>query len=149
MAADREAAWSGRSVSLALRRVDGVPVAFLEGELDVESVPEVERFLRRNLGPLFFKRHLVLDLERVRFIDSSFVTLLVSLVHRFQAERTELVLVRPVGAVRRVLALVGLPNLVPVYDAVDDAVAALESRVAPLIPPPFEAGIAAARAARA
>lgn len=142
MTTDVRSAWSERRVSLVLSHVDDVPVASLEGEFDLDSVGDVERFLRRNLGPLFFKRHLVLDLERVQFIDSSFVGLLVSLVRRFQTERTELVLVHPVGTVRRVLGLVGLPNLVPVYDCVADAVSALQGRVAPLIPPPFEAGIA-------
>ena len=44
---------------------------------------------------------------------------------------------RPVGHVRRVLALVGLPNLVPVFDSLDEAVAAMRSGELPVIPPAF------------
>jgi anti-sigma B factor antagonist len=149
MAGDVTSMWNGKGITLSLERVDGVPVAALAGEFDPDTVGEVDRFLRRNLGPLFFKRNLVIDLAGVAFIDSSFITLLISLVHRFQAEHAELVLARPVGGVRRVLAVVGLPNLVPVYEGVGEAVGALKGRVAPLIPPPFDAGPVCARVVRA
>jgi anti-sigma B factor antagonist len=149
MAGDVTATWTGKGITLSLDHVDGVPVAALAGEFDPDTVGEVDRFLRRNLGPLFFKRNLVIDLAGVAFIDSSFITLLISLVRRFQAEHAELVLARPAGGVRRVLAVVGLPNLVPVYEGVGDAVGALKGRVAPLIPPPFDAGPVCARVARA
>jgi anti-anti-sigma factor len=115
-----------------------VPVLELSGEFDFENVPEIERFLRRHLGPFFFKgRDLVLDLALVDLVDSAFVGLVVSLVRRLHANRRELLITRPEGYVRRTLALVGLPNLVPVYESIDDALAAL-SAGAPLIPPPFD-----------
>ena len=115
-----------------------VPVLALSGEFDLENVPEIERFLRRHLGPFFFKtRHLVLDLALVDLIDSAFVGLVVSLVARLHEHRRELLITRPVGYVRRTIALVGLPNLVPVYESIDAALGALAAG-APLIPPPFE-----------
>ncbi len=124
---------------LSFRGAGEVPVLTLSGEFDLENVPEIERFLRRHLGPFFFKtRHLVLDLARVDLIDSSFVGLVVSLVARLHEHRRELLITRPVGYVRRTLALVGLPNLVPVYESLDAALRALEGG-APLIPPPFDA----------
>lgn len=65
-----------------------VPVLTLSGEFDLENVPEIERFLRRHLGPFFFKsRDLVLDLARVELIDSAFVGLVVSLVGRLHKHR--------------------------------------------------------------
>ena len=112
---------------LSFRGAGEVPVLTLSGEFDLENVPEIERFLRRHLGPFFFKtRHLVLDLARVDLIDSSFVGLVVSLVARLHEHRRELLITRPVGYVRRTLALVGLPNLVPVYESLDAALRALE-----------------------
>jgi len=54
-------------------------------------------------------------------------------------ERKELVLSRPVGHVRKVLSLVGLPNVVPVFDSLDEAVAAMCSGELPMIPPAFNA----------
>jgi anti-anti-sigma factor len=123
---------------------DEVPVLELSGEFDFGNVPEIERLLRRRLGPFFFKgRDLVLDLALVELVDSAFVGLVVSLARRLHANRRELLITRPVGYARRTLALVGLPNLVPVYDSIDDALAAL-SGGAPLIPPPFDLGRLAA-----
>jgi anti-sigma B factor antagonist len=113
-------------------------VLTLSGEFDLENVPEIERFLRRHLGPFFFRsRHLVLDLARVDLIDSAFVGLVVSLVARLHEHRKELLITRPAGYVRRTIALVGLPNLVPVYESLDAALSALAAG-APLIPPPFD-----------
>ncbi len=117
----------------------GFPVVFLEGEFDIETVPEIDRFLRRSFGPLFYKRHIVLDLNGVTAVDSIFIGFVVGLVRHLHAERKELVLTRPVGHVRRVLSLIGLPNLVPVYDSLDDAVAAVVNDSLPSIPPHFSA----------
>ena len=102
------------------------PVLELLGEFDIDSVPEIDRFLRRHLGPLYHRQHLVMDLREVTFIDSSFIGFLVRLVRDQRATQRELLLTRPVGQVRRALALVGLPNVVPVFDSVEEAVATLK-----------------------
>lgn len=131
-------------VRLALEQADaagppGVPVLRLEGEFDIDTVPEVDRFLRRRVGPLYERRHLVMDLAGVTFVDSSFIGFLVGLAGRQRRARRELVLARPAGRVRGVLAMVGLPNLVPVYETVEEALAAVRGARAPLIPPAFSA----------
>jgi anti-anti-sigma factor len=115
-----------------------VPVLALSGEFDLDNVPEIERFLRRHLGPFFFKtRDLVLDLALVEMVDSAFVGLVVSLVVRLHEHRRELVVTRPAGYVRRTIALVGLPNVVPVYETLEAGIGALAAGT-PLIPPPFD-----------
>lgn len=113
------------------------PVLELSGEFDLDTVPDIDRFLRRNLGPLYRQDHLVIDLAATTFVDSSFIAFLVRLVTDQRARRKELVLVRPAGQVRRVLALVGLPNVVPVFESVDEAVSTLVSGRLPVIPPAF------------
>lgn len=109
----------------------------LEGEFDTDTVPEIDRFLRRTLGPLYQHHHLVLDLGATTFIDSSFIGFLVRLSGAQHAKRRELILARPGGQVRRLLGLVGLPNVVPVFDSVDDAVRSIVSGPLPAIPPAF------------
>ena len=113
------------------------PVLVLSGEFDLDTVPHIDRFLRRHLGPLYHQEHLVIDLAATTFVDSSFIAFLVRLLTDQRARRKELVLVRPAGQVRRVLALVGLPNVVPVFESVDEAVARLASGRLPVIPPTF------------
>jgi anti-anti-sigma factor len=127
---------------LRLERIgegDGLPVVRLDGEYDLDTVPEIDRLLRRTLGPFYHREHLIMDLDGVRFIDSSFVGYLVTLVTRLHAEHRELVLTRPRGHVRRVLVTVGLPNVIPMYESLEEALATLLSGRLPVIPPRFSA----------
>ena len=136
----RGTAASKARLRLAADRGDGgPPVLELEGEFDLDTVPEIDRFLRRNLGPLYHQQHLVIDLAGTTFVDSSFIAFLVRPCSSQRAKRRELLLARPDGQVRRVLALVGLPNIVPVFDSVEAAVDSLAPGGLPVIPPAFRA----------
>lgn len=129
---------SGIRLRVSNGTAEGSPsVLELEGEFDVDTVPEIDRFLRRNLGPLYHQDHLVVDLARTTFVDSSFVGFLVRLSAAQRAKRRELLLVRPGGQVRRILGLVGLPNVVPVFESVEAAVDSLITGKLPVIPPAF------------
>ena len=115
------------------------PVVCLSGSYDSDTVPEIERFLRRSYGPFFFRQHLVLDLAHVSAVDDGFIDFIVCLARRVHGEHRELLLTRPVGPVRAIVGAVGLPNLVPVYDSLDEALDALAAVSGALIPPRFEA----------
>jgi anti-sigma B factor antagonist len=115
------------------------PVLELEGEFDLDTVPDLDRFLRRHLGPLYHQENLVIDLAGVTFVDSSFISFIVRLVSAQRVKRKELVLARPAGQVRRVLCVVGLPNVVPVFESLEEAVGALSNGESPVIPPAFSA----------
>lgn len=115
------------------------PIISMAGEYDAHAIAEVDRFLRRQLGPLYHQDDLVIDLDDTAFVDSSFVGLIMGIVADQRAAQRELVLTCPRGQVRRLLALVGLPNLVPVFESVDEAIVALLYGASPLIPPRFQA----------
>ena len=115
------------------------PVVQLEGEFDLDTVAEIDRFLRRALGPLYHREHLVMDLSKTTFIDSSFVGFLMRLSAALRATQRELLLVRPAGQVRMVFGIVGLANVVPVFESIEAAVDSLLSGHLPVIPPAFEA----------
>jgi anti-anti-sigma factor len=136
----RESAATKARLRVSATNADGrPPVVVLEGEFDLDTVPEIDRFLRRNLGPLYHQDHLILDLARTTFVDSSFVGFLVRLSAAQRARRRELLLVRPLGQVRKVLGLVGLPNVVPVFESVEAAMDSLLCGRLPVIPPAFRA----------
>ena len=111
----------------------------LRGDFDVETVPEIDAQLRRSLGPFFFQRHVVLDLTQATFIDSTFIGYVVRLMGKVRSAGFEVILARPTGHVRRTLQLVGLPNLLPVYDALDAALNEALADDVPIIPPTLPA----------
>ena len=136
----QEAAAAKATLRVSAEAAEGrPPVLELEGEFDLDNVPEIDRFLRRTLGPLYHQEHLVVDLADTTFIDSSFVAFLVRLAAAQRAKGRELLLVRPRGQVRRVFGIVGLPNMVPVFDSVEAAVDSLLSGRGVVIPPAFRA----------
>jgi anti-anti-sigma factor len=109
----------------------------LKGDLDMDAVGEVDAMLRRAFGPFFFRRTLLIDLGAALMLDSTFVSYLVRLAGRVRQAGYDLVLTRPVGQVRRTLALVGMPNLVPVYDSLEQAAELIAAGRVPMIPPPL------------
>jgi anti-anti-sigma factor len=133
---------SAASAKLQLEgRADGVEVIVLTltGECNFDTVREIDSYLRRSCGPLYYRRHVLLDLDGVVMVDSSFVSFVVNLVRNLHSERKELIIARPRGYVRKIIGMVGLPNVVPVYDSLEEARETLRSARLPLIPPLFDA----------
>jgi anti-sigma B factor antagonist len=94
---------------LDVRRVDhplGV-VLTLGGELDLAAVPVLQALLEHAMGG---KAAVVIDLSRLRFIDSSGLDLLVRAERQLRESGVQLVLVRGPRAVQRVFALTSLDS---------------------------------------
>jgi anti-anti-sigma factor len=94
------------------------------GELDLTNVPEFEE----RLGGLEpgVEWALVLDLNRVVFIDSAALHALFRMSRRLGRERFGIV-VAPTAPIARTLAIVGLPRAVTTGDSADAVLAALRS----------------------
>jgi anti-anti-sigma factor len=94
------------------------------GELDLTNVPEFEE----RLGGLEpgAESALVLDLNRVVFIDSAALHALFRISRRLGRERFGIV-VAPTAPIARTLAIVGLPQAVTTGDSAGTVLAALRS----------------------
>jgi anti-sigma B factor antagonist len=101
-------------------KVAGVAVC---GEVEIATAPAlkeaVEEAVRGSSGPF------VIDLGEVDFLDSSGIHCLVHARALLGREDRVLALLRPRANVRRVLGLVGLDALVPVYASYDELAGAL------------------------
>lgn len=102
------------------------PVLALVGDLDLYTVPQV-RALLRDL-PLSSGGHLFVDLRRLTFCDSTGITFLIEACNRADAAEADFALVAAPAPVQRVLRIVGLTELLPMYDDVDAAVRAATAR---------------------
>ncbi len=95
-------------------------VLAVSGEVDVATVPR----LREQLHGLVAggSRRIVVDLERVDFLDSTGLGVLVGALKRVRSNDGELVLVCTSPRIRKVFEVTGLTKVFSLYDTVDDAV---------------------------
>jgi anti-anti-sigma factor len=89
-------------------RSHGDCVVTCDGELDLFTAAELTRTLRRHerVG-----RRLILDLSKLRFMDSAGLALLIGQHRRAQQEGTLFAIANPRGEVRRALAISGLDRV--------------------------------------
>lgn len=92
---------------------DGVDLVVLHGELDFASGGPLSTVLATLTdGP----RRVVVDLERLEFVDSSGVRMLVAAARAVEDSRGVFVLAAPSGPVRRVFDILHLGDVVTIVD---------------------------------
>ena len=90
------------------RRSHGDCVVTPDGELDLFTAAELTQALREHERSA---RRLVLDLSKLRFLDSAGLALLIAQHRRAQHDGTQFAIANPTGEVRRVLAISGLDRV--------------------------------------
>lgn len=68
-------------------------------------------------------RHLILNMESVRFLDSSALGMLAVLAQSLKASQGVVSVVKPQSYVREIITLANLHRLLPVYNTEQDALA--------------------------
>lgn len=69
-------------------------------------------------------RHLIVNMEQVRFVDSSGLGLLVLVSQTFKLQQAQLSLLKPQSYVREILSLANIPKMIPIYETEGDALTA-------------------------
>jgi anti-sigma B factor antagonist len=101
-------------------------VAHVDGEIDLSNVDEIRALVVAAVG--HDVEHLILDLTRTTYLDSTGVRLLFELAERLQGRRQQLRLVVDDDAlVRRVVILTQLDQRVPLDTTVQDALTAVQA----------------------
>lgn len=98
-------------LSLVITNEDSTTVIAVEGEIDVSSVAELENALNRHLGD---SSHLVLDLSRVTFMDSSGIHALIDADAVSRDHECGFAIRNPARAVRRILEIAGVWAQLPI-----------------------------------
>ncbi len=110
---------------LSLRRVvaDRYPVIEAYGEIDMASAGQLQGVVDscRGLGA----DQLIVDLSGIRFMDSSGLNALIGTARQLGPGSFGVVVSRP--SIRRIFALTGIDNVIPVFESVAEAVHALEA----------------------
>lgn len=111
------------TLELEVGEQDGWQVLHVRGEVDISTTPRVRSQLISLLSD--GDPHLIVDLEGVRFLDSSGLGALVAALKLARSRSGDLRLVcEAQRSVRKVLEVTGLERVLDRYDSVDDATAA-------------------------
>jgi anti-sigma B factor antagonist len=104
---------------------DGIEVVDAEGEIDVYTAPR----LRELLIDLVNKNNyqLVVNMEKVEFLDSTGLGVLVGAVKRVRAHDGSLDLVFTQERILKIFRITGLTKVFGIYETVDQAIAAKKS----------------------
>ncbi|MFI6039434.1 STAS domain-containing protein [Streptomyces sp. NPDC051315] len=111
------------SVEVTLPR-DDVALVTVEGHLDLDTATEFQAHLANQLH--HGRRHFLLDLSAVPFMDSSGMNIILRVYQEARNLPGSVHVINPTPAVRRVLDLTGVSLTVPVSDKVDEALALID-----------------------
>jgi len=75
-------------------------------------------------------RHVILNLEKVSFVDSSALGLLVVAHQNLKLKEGRISLVNPQSYVRQILDLANVPRMIPVFSTIEEACAGFEQAAA-------------------
>lgn len=101
-------------IRVSEERLDGTVVAILDGELDASSVGEVAVVLRRLVENRVHR--LVVDLEKVSYMDSAGINLLYAVGSDLSARQQQLhLVVVPGSPIERTLKIVGADRAFPAH----------------------------------
>jgi stage II sporulation protein AA (anti-sigma F factor antagonist) len=112
------------SVEVAVPRED-LALVTVAGHLDLDTATEFQAHLANQLH--HGRRHFLLDLSGVPFMDSSGMNIILRVYQEARGLPGSVHVIDPTPAVRRVLDLTGVSLTVPVSDKVDDALALIDS----------------------
>jgi stage II sporulation protein AA (anti-sigma F factor antagonist) len=106
------------SVEVTLPR-DDVALLKVEGYLDVDTATEFQHHLANQLH--HGRRHFLLDLSAVPFMDSSGMNIILRVYQEARELPGSVHIISPTPAVRRILDLTGVSITVPVSESVEEA----------------------------
>jgi stage II sporulation protein AA (anti-sigma F factor antagonist) len=109
------------------QQTDSILVVTLEGELDAYWAEEAERELWACLEQGHYR--LVLDLSKLAYLSSAGLRVLLRFYQRITSLGGELLLAAPQPFVQEVLETSGFDRTLPVFGAVDQALAVAEEKV--------------------
>jgi anti-sigma B factor antagonist len=109
-------------LSVATRLVSEHAVVEVGGEVDVYTAPRLRDRLNEVVGS--GQRHLVVDLTKVDFLDSTGIGVLVGVYRRLVRTDGSLVLVCPHEKLLKILRIAGMDTVFKIYGSVPEATAA-------------------------
>ena len=97
-------------------------IVLIDGELDLETAPLFKEMIEKKLNQYESVRHLILDLEKVSFIDSSGLGAILGRYKRLSEQGGRISAIKVSQPIKRVLELSGLLKVIKIYDNCQQAI---------------------------
>jgi anti-anti-sigma factor len=107
-------------IKLSQKRKDGILIVSIEGELNYRNSETVTLELENIIADGV--KDLILDLEGLLSIDSSGMSLLISLFKKLQTKKGKLAFLRPRQNVLKVIQSTNLTTIIPVFEVEQEAI---------------------------
>ena len=101
---------------------DGIEIVDVEGEIDVYTAPRLRELLIELVNNGFYQ--LVVNMEKVEFLDSTGLGVLVGTLRRVRAEGGDIRLAAAPSSISRVLSVTGLDQVFRLFPTVEAAIGA-------------------------
>ena len=108
-------------LDLKVRKQGGHAVLEVVGEIDVYTAPKLREKLIELVNEGSY--HLVVDLEKVDFLDSTGLGVLVGGLKRVRNHDGSLALVCTQDKILKIFRITGLTKVFPIHDSVEEAIA--------------------------
>jgi anti-sigma B factor antagonist len=105
---------------------DGIEVIDVQGEIDIYTAPRLRELLIDLVGKGSYR--LVVNLDKVGFLDSTGLGVLVGGLRRVRAHDGSLDLVCTQQRILKIFRITGLTEVFGIYETVDQAIAARRGR---------------------
>lgn len=106
------------------KEADGMGVISLEGEVDVYTAPKLKSRLIDLVDE--GKYNIIIDLQKVDFMDSSGLGVLVGGLKRVKSHEGSIALVCSQENILKIFRITGLVKVFPIYKSNEEAVASLK-----------------------
>ncbi|MCC5814722.1 MAG: STAS domain-containing protein [Leptospira sp.] len=107
------------------REVDSYPVLDIDGEVDLYNAREIKEAIDSNVKAQRYE--IVINLEKVPFMDSSGIGTLVTGMYKLKKYHGNLKVTGVGGSVAKVFKLTGMESHLEVHATVEDAVASFKN----------------------
>jgi len=106
------------------REKDKVVILDINGEIDLYNAPEIKDVIAKLIEEQ--KYCIVINLEKVSYIDSSGIGALISSLSNLKKYQGGLKIINVAGSVRKVFELTKLTSFFEIFDGEDEATAAFK-----------------------
>jgi len=103
-----------------IKRSKNIMVVSMKGDIDLVNAEKLRLEVDKQLEKKQF-HHLIINLEKVEFIDSSGLGAILGRYKKISATGGKIALINPQPQVMRILELSGFTRIMPIYQSEDQA----------------------------